>query len=246
MSYLIKTVAVNGTELAFLQAFITAITAADGITCTTNDLVTQFSDTSNTPSFSLSVGGMDTLTFTRSEALSSSTSNYKVASANHTTGTYEHYLTFTGGYYDYDDVGTRTWKFMAVGKGVAIYLALGGYNGTVTPPYGFKWLFVGSGAKNGTAYRSASNTDRLPIADTFYASNLASYVKTDRINYRYSTTNPNSLETIHNKVFLDTDSVNFEFTAQNLWDCSTVTPYTSMVIGGKNYYSLDAHTLLEV
>ena len=244
MSYLIKTVAVNGTELAFLQAFIAAITAADGITCTTNDLVTQFSDTSNTPSFALSVGGMDTLTFTRSEALSSSTNSYKVASANHTTGTYEHYLTFASGYLDYDDVGTRKWKVMAVGKGTAIYLSFANSDGTVTPPYGYKWFFAGNGTKKGTAYRSTS--DCLPIANSFYASGLESYKKTDRINYRYNVNNPNSLETIHNKVFLDTDSVNLEFTAQNLWDCSTVTPYTSMVIGGKNYYSLDAHTLLEV
>ena len=244
MSYLIKTVAVNGTELDFLQAFIAAITAADGITCTTNDLAAQFSDTSNTPSFSLSMGGMDTLTFTRSDALSSSTNNYKVASANHTTGTYEHYLTFASGYLDYDDVGTRKWKVMAVGKGTAIYLSFANSDGTVTPPYGYKWFFAGNGTKKGTAYRSTS--DCLPIANSFYASGLESYKKTDRINYRYSTTHPNSLETIHNKAFLDADSVNLEFTDQNLWDCSTVTPYTNMVISGKTYYSLDAHTLMEV
>ena len=246
MSYLIKTVAVNGTELAFLQAFITAITAADGITCTTNDLVTQFSDTSNTPSFTLSVGGMDTLTFTRPQALTNATNYYNVSSANCTIGDYSFSLTFAGSSCGYDVVDTRKWKFMAVGKGSAIYLAFANYDMAVTPPYAHKWMFVGNGTKKGTAYSPSTSYDRLPIADTFYASNLASYVKTDRINYRYSTTNPNSLETIHNKVFLDTDSVNFEFTAQNLWDCSTVTPYTSMVIGGKNYYSLDAHTLLEV
>ena len=246
MSYLIKTVAVNGTELAFLQAFIAAITAADGITCTTNDLVTQFADTSNTPSFTLSVGGMDTLTFTRSQALTNATNFYKVSSANRTIGDYSFYLTFAGSSHGYDVVDTRKWKFMAVGKGSAIYLAFANYDMAVTPPSAHKWMFVGNGTKKGTAYRPSSSYDYMLMSETFYSSQLGSYKKTDRINYRYNVNNPNSLETVHSKAFLDTDNTDLEFVCANLWDCSTVTPYTNMVISGKTYYSLDAHTLMEV
>ena len=246
MGYLIKTVAVNGTELSFLQAFITAITAADGITCTTSDLATQFSDTSNTPSFSLSVGGMDTLTFTRSQALTNTTSFYKVSSANRTIGDYSFYLTFSSNSRGYDVVDTRKWKFMAVGKGSAIYLAFANHDMAVTPPSAHKWMFVGNGTKKGTAYRPYTSYDYLLMSETFYSSQLESYKKADRINYRYSANNPNSLETVHNKAFLDTESTDLEFVCANLWDCSTVTPSTSMVISGKTYYSLDSHTLLEV
>ena len=72
MSYIEKSISMYSTELQFLQAFINAITAADSrITCTTNDLETQFETETNTPTFTLSVDGIYTITFTRNEVLSS-------------------------------------------------------------------------------------------------------------------------------------------------------------------------------
>ena len=245
MSYILKTVSHRGTELQFLQAFISAITEADGITCTTNDLAAQFSDTSNTPSFSLSINGIDTLTFVRSNSLASSVSSYKVVSANHTSETdgYEHTLAFESTYREYSDVVTRKWKFFLVGKGSAFYISFANHDSTAAAPYGYKWMFVRGSTKVGTAFSSPNGY--LPMQSTFYSGKMACYNKVDRLPYNYTPSNPNSIETIHNKVFLDTSNTDMEFLTTALWDCSKIAPYTTIVIDDKSYYSLGEHTLLE-
>ena len=82
MSYIEKSISIFGTELQFLQAFIAAITTADSrITCTTNDLETQFGTPTNKPTFTLSVNEIYTITFTRYYDLRDGCDGYTVTSS---------------------------------------------------------------------------------------------------------------------------------------------------------------------
>ena len=122
MSYTQRVVSVNSTELAFLQAFIAAITAADSrITCTTNDLETQFASMSNKPTFTLSVDGAYTVIFTRGAALSSAWTCYNVTSSHNALS---QQFSFAGSGLSYSATELRTWKFtVAANSGVlSIYL----------------------------------------------------------------------------------------------------------------------------
>lgn len=244
MSYILKEVANYGTELQFLQEFIAAITAVDGISCITNDLEVQFSDTNNTPSFALDINGMDTLTFTRSDNLSSRNGEYKIFSTNYS----ENYI-FTlsyGSYGDYNEIMTRRWKFIVIGKNHAFYIVLGDASESDFFPFsnqGKKLMITGNGIKSGTAY--TSNYREYVINSTFNASKINSYNKTNRVNYLYSPTNSSSIEIIKNKAFVDYSDVNLEFVTSSLWDCSTIAPLSTLIIANKEYFSLDAHTLIE-
>lgn len=245
MSYILKEVANYGTELQFLQEFIAAITAVDGISCITDDLEVQFSDTNNTPSFALDINGMDTLTFTRSDNLRSRNGEYKIFSTNYS----ENYI-FTlsyGSYGDYNEIMTRRWKFIVIGKNHAFYIVLGDASESDFFPFsnqGKKLMITGNGIKSGTAY--TSSYIEYVINSTFKASKINSYEKTNRVNYLYSPTNSSSIEIIKNKAFVGNSNVNLEFVTSSLWDCSTIAPLSTLIIGNKEYFSLDEHTLIEI
>ena len=244
MSYILKEVANYGTELQFLQEFIAAITAVDGISCITDDLEVQFSDTNNTPSFALDINGMDTLTFTRRYNLSSRNAEYNIFSTNYS----ENYIfTLSYGSYDgYNEIMTRRWKFIVIGKNHAFYIVLGDASESNFFPFsnrGKKLMITGNGIKSGTAY--SINSVEYVINNDFKASKINSYEKTNRVNYLYSPTNSSSIEIIKNKAFVDYSNVNLEFVTSSLWDCSTIAPLSTLIIANKEYFSLDAHTLIE-
>ena len=245
MSYISKEVANYGTELQFLQEFIAAITAVDGISCITNDLEAQFSDTDNTPSFVLDINGMDTLTFMRRLKLSSKNNDYLIFSTNHSESSI-----FNLSYSvvaSYNEITTRRWKFIAIGKNHAFYIVLGDYNAYNFSPVsnvGNKLMITGNGIKSGTAYRS-DNTAYVINSD-FKALKINSYKKIDRVNYFYSPTNSSSIEIIKNKAFVDNSKANLEFATSSLWDCSTIAPLSTLIIDNKEYFSLDAHTLITI
>lgn len=245
MSYILKEVANYGTELQFLQEFIAAITAVDGISCITDDLEAQFSDTDNTPSFVLDINGMDTLTFTRRNKLSSSNTDYQIFSTNRSE--YTVFDLSYNAYSAYNAITTRRWKLIAIGKNHAFYIVLGNANESNFFPFsnaGKKLMITGNGIKSGTAYTSDSTV--YVINSTFNASKINSYKKTDRVNYLYSPTNSSSIEVIKNKAFVDNSKVNLEFVTSSLWDCSTIAPLSTLIIDNKEYFSLDAHTLIEI
>lgn len=244
MSYISREVANYGTELQFLQEFIAAITAVDGISCITDDLEVQFSDTDNTPSFVLDINGMDTLTFTRDSKLSSANQEYRIFSTNCSE---DNIFTLShGGYGGANTITTRRWKFIAIGKNHAFYIVLGDANTSNFFPFsnkGKKIMITGNGIKSGTAY-TASETEYV-INGAFKASKINSYKKTNRVNYLYSPTNSSSIEIVKNKAFVDNSNVNLEFVTSSLWDCSTIAPLSTLIIANKEYFSLDAHTLIE-
>lgn len=244
MSYILKKVANYGTELQFLQEFIAAITAVDGISCITDDLEVQFSDTNNTPSFALDINGMDTLTFTRSNNLSSSNGEYNIFSTNYSEN--DIFTLSYGSYGDYNEIMTRRWKFIVIGKNHAFYIVLGDASESDFFPFsnqGKKLMITGNGIKSCTAY--SINSREYVIGSDFKASKINSYQKTNRVNYLYSPTNSSSIEIIKNKAFVDNSNVNLEFVTSSLWDCSTIAPLSTLVIDNKEYFSLDEHTLIE-
>lgn len=245
MSYISKEVANYGTELQFLQEFIAAITAVDGISCITNDLEAQFSDTDNTPSFVLDINGMDTLTFTRRLKLSSQNDDYLIFSTNYSKNSI--FTLSYGGAASYNEITTRRWKFIAIGKNHAFYIVLGNHNDSDFSPVsnaGNKLMITGNGIKSGTAYTYSYN--EYVINSDFKALKINRYKKIDRVNYLYSPTNSSSIEIIKNKAFVDYSDVNLEFVTSSLWDCSTIAPLSTLIIANKEYFSLDAHTLITI
>lgn len=240
MSYTQRVVSVNSTELAFLQAFIAAITAADSrITCTTNDLETQFASTSNRPTFTLSVDGAYTVIFTRGAALSSTVAYYNVTSSHNALS---QQFSFAGFGLAYSATELRTWKFTVAANSDVLSIYLIGFNESILEPK-ITFLSVRNGStpltSRGTALARAITQ---PLTDA----NSNAYSKIDRMPYTYNTSSPDQIEVITGKVFCTSNTSDRAFSLSKLWDVTTVTADTRYQIDSKNYLSLDTNTLMEV
>ena len=240
MSYIEKTISVYGTELEFLQTFINAITAADSkITCTTNDLETQFETSTNTPTFTLSVDGIYTITFTRGYTLSSTDYRYVV-----TSPTFDGNLNleYYSGSAAYNAKTTRTWKFSVVANSENIYLKLAVRNGNLNSPTA-KWLSI----KNNTISACAVQFGSTNIMSSgFVSTGGQAYARVNRLPYTYNSSDSTKIELIKSKTFVEGYTANRAFETGKIIDSTTVTADQVISINSTKYYALDSNTLMEI
>lgn len=240
MSYTEKTISIFGTEIEFLQAFIAAITAADSrITCTTNDLETQFANDSNTPSFTLSVDGIYMVTFTRSSSLDSSSSNYPITSSAYSGNSP---FSFSNNPYAKDTRVTRTWRFSVVTNSNDIYLKLAAYDANLNSP-NKKWLSIKNNAISACAVGTGSTNI---MSSGFVSSGGQVYQKVDRLPYTYNASDLTKVEVINSKTFVENGTTNRAFETDKIIDSTTVTADQIISINSTKYYALDSNTLMEI
>ena len=240
MGYIEKSISMYGTELQFLQAFINAITAADSrITCTTNDLETQFADTSNKPTFTLSVDGIYTITFTRYYELTSSSYRYAVTSSIY-SGNLD--LDFSNSYNAYNDKVTRTWKFSVVANSEDIYLKLARHDGNLNSP-AEKWLSINNNNISACSWQSGSYNI---MTSGFVTTGGQVYKKVDRLPYTYNSSDSTKIELIKSKTFVEGGTTNRAFETDKMIDSTTVTADQIISINSTKYYALDNNTLMEI
>lgn len=238
MGYVQKTVSVYGTELEFLQAFISALTAADDrITCLTTDseLETQFATSTAYPTFSFSFGGADTIVFSRAYTSNTGCQNYVVSSTAWSQSIASlHYNSSQ----NTTTKATRTWRFRVISATDLLAVDLMPYN-SATPVAQIACL---TGTTKAVAYSNASPF--TAISSTFRLADTTTMQRINRMPYTYSASNPAQVERITNKIFASGGTR--VMTVSNLLDVSTVTAGTVITMDGKNYYALDANTLVEV
>ena len=241
MSYIEKSISIYGTELQFLQAFINAITAADSrITCTTNDLETQFADTSNKPTFTLSVDGIYTITFTRSDKLSSISCYKYVVTSSTYSGNLD--LNFFGSGSYYYNKATRAWKFSVVANSEGIYLKLAVFNGNLNSPAA-KWLSI----KNNTISACAVQFGSTNIMSSGFVSTGGQvYTRVDRLPFTYNSSDSTKIELIKSKTFVENETTNRAFETSKIIDSTTVTADQIISINSTKYYVIDSNTLMEI
>ena len=240
MSYIEKSISMYSTELQFLQAFINAITAADSrITCTTNDLETQFETSTNTPTFTLSVDGIYTITFTRDYKLDSTGSGYVVTSSTY-SGSID--LNFSSGYNAYNDKATRTWKFSVMANSEDIYLKLAAYDRNLNSPTA-KWLSI----KNNTISVCGVQFGSTNIMSAaFKTTGGQVYARVDRLPFTYNSSDSTKIEQIKSKTFVEGGTTNRAFETSKIIDSTTVTADRDISINSTKYYALDSNTLMEI
>lgn len=240
MSYIEKSISMYSTELQFLQAFIAAITAADSrITCTTNDLETQFADDSNKPTFTLSVDGIYTITFTRNSPLRNASYTYEVTSSTY-SGNLN--LNFFGSTLYYYNKATRAWKFSVVANSEGIYLKLAVFNGNLNSPAA-KWLSI----KNNTISACAVQFGSTNIMSSdFKTTGGQVYAKVDRLPYTYNSSDSTKIELIKSKTFVEGGTTNRAFETSKIIDSTIVTADRDISINSTKYYALDSNTLMEI
>lgn len=242
MSYTEKTISIFGTELQFLQAFINAITAADsGITCdcTDSDLAAQFANDLNTPSFTLSVDGIYTVTFTRNSSLGSASSYYSITSSAYSNSST---FSFSNNPYTKNTIETRTWRFSVVTNSENIYLKLARYDAILSSP-NKKWLSIKNNTISACAFGEGSTNI---MSGGFVSTGGQIYKKVDRLPYTYNAADSTKIELIKSKTFVENETTNRAFETSKIIDSTTVTADQVISINSTKYYALDSNTLMEI
>lgn len=256
MSYAKSTVSVRGTEIEFIETFVSTLSAAakyspsadsmisayvpDGYESFSAYLAAQFEQTDTNPTFDIILGGSLHITFTRPSRGASSTGVYGISvdGMDFTSQS----LVFSGADYLSHITADRTWKYSVAANATVVNLILGGYN-TSDDSLPLSFIRI-NGNVNGSAVSSQLAT--RAISTNFKLDNSTLIKKVDRLLYTYDTTSLNSFEYINNKVFIANNASNRVLTATSLIDISTVAKDEKVEFADKAYYSLDAHTLMEV
>ena len=239
MSYIEKSISMYSEEKPFVQAFINAITATDSrITCAT-DIAAQFANDSNTPTFTLSVDGIYTITFTRGSPLGGTSSYYSVTSSAYSG---DSTFSFSNNPYAKDTRVTRTWRFSVVTNSENIYLKLAAYNANLNSP-NRKWLSINNNAISACAFGEGSTNI---MSSNFVSSGGQIYKKVDRLPYTYNAADLTKLEVIKSKVFVENSTTNRAFETSKIIDSTTVTADQVISINSTKYYALDSNTLMEI
>lgn len=256
MSYAKSTVSVRGTEIEFIETFVSTLSAAakyspsadsmisayvpDGYESFSAYLAAQFEQTDTYPTFDIILGGSLHITFTRQSPANGNANAYIISVDGMDTGT--NFITFSLSSYTPSSVGDRAWKYSVAANANVVNLILGGYNASDDSlPLSFIRI---NGNVNGSAVSSTLAT--RAISTNFKLDNSTLIKKVDRLLYTYDTTSLNSFEYINNKVFIANNASNRVLTATSLIDISTVAKEEKVEFADKAYYSLDAHTLMEV
>lgn len=255
MSYAKSTVSVRGTEIEFIETFVSTLSAAakyspsadsmisayvpDGYESFSAYLAAQFEQTDTNPTFDIILGGSLHVTFTRQNKSNIVVPSYMVTvdGMDFTS----QLLAFGAGYLP-TATADRTWKYSVAANANVVNLILGGYNASDDSlPLSFIRI---NGNVNGSAVSPVLAA--RAISTNFKLDNSTLIKKVDRLLYTYDTTSLNSFEYINNKVFIANNASNRVLTATSLIDISTVAKEEKVEFADKAYYSLDAHTLMEV
>lgn len=255
MSYAKSTVSVRGTEIEFIETFVSTLSAAakyspsadsmisayvpDGYESFSAYLAAQFEQSDTNPTFDIILGGSLHVTFTRQSKSNVAAPNYTVTVDGMD---FTSQLFVFGAAYLPTATADRAWKYSVAANANVVNLILGGYN-TSDDSLPLSFIRI-NGNVNGSAVSSQLAT--RAISTNFKLDNSTLIKKVDRLLYTYDTTSLNSFEYINNKVFIANNASNRVLTATSLIDISTVAKEEKVEFADKAYYSLDAHTLMEV
>ena len=258
MSYAKSTVSVRGTEIEFIETFVSTLSAAakyspsadsmisayvpDGYESFSAYLAAQFEQTDTNPTFDIILGGSLHITFTRPALVNTSTGYYGISVDGMNFTDTLTWIVFSGPSYLPTATADRAWKYSVAANANVVNLILGAYN-TSDDSLPLSFIRI-NGNVNGSAVSSQLAT--RAISTNFKLDNSTLIKKVDRLLYTYDTTSLNSFEYINNKVFIANNASNRVLTATSLIDISTVAKEEKVEFADKAYYSLDAHTLMEV
>lgn len=252
----------SGTEADFIKTFVSELIKYHGISVSIpqeyntynnfNDYIeAMYADTTSKPKFILSLNGLN-ITFERSSIVSNPTYSYNLSS-NRWTGLNSLAFAQSGSAGNSSINAVRAFRLcIATNDKNITALYLGAYNNTTLASASISIVGI-SMPENIDGFAFSTYASQRAITQAFSLNNNRSASKIDRCNYLYeSTSNATNIEVIKNKIFVasggssSSGSVSKMFSFDDMWDVSEIPAETKLSINGKNYFSLDSHTIIEI
>ena len=241
MSYINKTVSINGTEKDFIKAFANELTSADNrITCET-DIDAEFAneDSSHIITVIFDVNNCYKIKLIRAVAINRATSQYNIQTVINNVDKSSAGLLFLGATKFVTDIATRTFNFMLISNDNAIAILFGGYNRTLPNTYDYNLMSYHEQDFNVTACNLNSIASKSEFIRTDENHQGETYKITNRLLY----SRDENVEIIESKPLVQNNIAVHDM--KNVYDCSNVTAGSILIIDSNKYFAVDSNTLIK-
>ena len=243
MSYINKSVSINGTEKDFIKAFANELTSADSrITCET-DIDAEFAneDSSHIITIIFDVNNCYKIKLIRAVAINRATYQYNIQTVINNVDKSSANLYFLGTTKPVTDITTRTFNFMLISNDNTVVMLFSDHNQSLPNVYKYNLMSYHEQNFNIVAYSNSINT----------IASKSEFIRTDE-NHKgeiYKTTNrllysrDENVEIIESKLLLQNSSAVYDM--KNVYDCSNVTAGSILIIDSNKYFAVDSNTLIK-
>ena len=241
MSYVNKTVSINGTEKDFIKAFANELTSADNrITCET-DIDAEFAneDSSHIITVIFDVNNCYKIKLIRAVAINRATSQYNIQTVINNVDKSSAGLLFLGATKFVTDIVTRTFNFMLISNDNAIAILFGGYNRTLPNTYDYNLISYHEQDFNITA----CGTNTIASKSEFIRTDKNHQGETYKITNRLLYSRDENVEIIESKPLMQNNNAVYDM--KYVYDCSNVTAGSILIIDSNKYFAVDSNTLIK-
>ena len=240
MSYVNKTVSINGTEKDFIKAFANELTSADGrITCET-DIDAEFAneDSSHIITIIFDVNNCYKIKLIMGYAINAATNRYGICrivngvpytSADLALSTYS----------TISAVITRTFNFMLISNDNTVVMLFGDYNQSLPNVYKYNLMSYHEQDFNVTAYSTNTIASKSEFIRTDENHKGETYKITNRLLY----SRDEDVEIIESKPLMQNNNAVYDM--KNVYDCSNVLAGNILIIDSNKYFAVDSNTLIK-
>ena len=244
MSYINKSVSINGTEKDFIKAFANELTSADNrITCET-DIDAEFAneDSSHIITIIFDVNNCYRVKLIRAVAINRATSQYNIQTVVNNVDKSSAGLLFSGATKFVTDITTRTFNFMLISNDNTVVMLFSGYNGVLPATNNSSLMSYHEQDFNIVAYSNSINT----------IASKSEFIRTDE-NHKgeiYKTTNrllysrDENVEIIESKPLMQNNNAVYDM--KNVYDCSNVLAGNILIIDNNRFFAIDSNTLIKI
>lgn len=243
MSYINKTVSINGTEKDFIKAFANELTLADNrITCET-DIDAEFANENSSHIITIifDVNNCYKIKLTRGTIIGGNTYQYNIQTVINNVDKSNANLYFSSVSRAVTDIATRTFNFMLISNDNTVVMLFSDHNQSLPNAYKYNLMSYHEQNFNIVAYSNSINT----------IASKSEFIRTDE-NHKgeiYKTTNrllysrDENVEIIESKPLLQNSSAVYDM--KNVYDCSNVTAGSILIIDSNKYFAVDSNTLIK-
>ena len=242
MSYINKSVSINGTEKDFIKAFANELTSADNrITCET-DIDAEFAneDSSHIITIIFDVNNCCKIKLIRAVAINRVTYQYNIQTVVNNVDKSSANLFFSATTKTVTDIATRTFNFMLISNDNAIAILFGGYNRTLPNTYDYNLISYHEQDFNIIACGTNTIASKSEFIRTDENHKGEIYKTTNRLLY----SRDENVEIIESKPLVQNNIVVHDM--KSVYDCSNVLAGNILIIDSNKYFAIDSNTLIKI
>ena len=244
MSYINKSVSINGTEKDFIKAFANELTSADSrITCET-DIDAEFAneDTSHIITIIFDVNNCYKIKLIRAVAINRATYQYNIQAVINNVDKSSASLYFSGVSKGVTDIATRTFNFMLISNDNTVVMLFGDCNKVLPTSNNSSLMSYHEQNFNIVAYSNSVDTiaSKSEFIRTDENHKGKIYKKTNRLLY----SRDEDVEIIESKPLVQNNIAVHDM--KSVYDCSNVTANNILLIDNNRYFAVDSNTLIKI